>query len=168
MGLSRSAAFTGAGKPRSHGIRPNACLDSVQGEARTMPNHSRQPIASGLVENVIPVLMCRDVSVSIEFFCRHLGFSLSFQDAPADPRYAGISRGPIELHLQWMDADQFRYPIDQPNYRFAVADVDVLHGEFSARDVNMTAVMDTPWGTREFHLRDPGGNGLQFFQRSKR
>ena len=23
---------------------------------------------------------------------------------------------------------------------------------------------DTPWGTREFHLRDPGGNVLQFYQ----
>jgi len=23
---------------------------------------------------------------------------------------------------------------------------------------------DTPWGTREFHLRDPGGNVLQFAQ----
>ena len=22
---------------------------------------------------------------------------------------------------------------------------------------------DTPWGTREFHLRDPGGNVLQFY-----
>ena len=23
---------------------------------------------------------------------------------------------------------------------------------------------DTPWGTREFHVRDPGGNGLHFYQ----
>ena len=23
---------------------------------------------------------------------------------------------------------------------------------------------DTPWGTREFHLRDPGGNSLQFYR----
>ena len=23
---------------------------------------------------------------------------------------------------------------------------------------------DTPWGTREFHVRDPDGNGLQFYR----
>ena len=27
-----------------------------------------------------------------------------------------------------------------------------------------TPVRDTPWGTREFHVRDPDGNGLQFFR----
>ena len=23
---------------------------------------------------------------------------------------------------------------------------------------------DSPWGTREWHLRDPGGNGVQWYQ----
>jgi hypothetical protein len=27
-----------------------------------------------------------------------------------------------------------------------------------------TAVADTGWGTREFHVRDADGNGLQFYR----
>jgi uncharacterized glyoxalase superfamily protein PhnB len=29
--------------------------------------------------------------------------------------------------------------------------------------VERTEVWDTSWGTREFHVRDPDGNGLQFY-----
>jgi hypothetical protein len=28
----------------------------------------------------------------------------------------------------------------------------------------MSTPGDTPWGTREFHVLDPDGNGLQFYR----
>jgi hypothetical protein len=87
-----------------------------------------------------------------------------FQDTPTDPKYAGVKRDSAVLHLQWMDAKQFKYPIDQPNYRFVVKDVDALHREFSGKNFKMGDVADTPWGTREFHVKDPNGNGLQFYK----
>ena len=116
------------------------------------------------LDAVQPVLMVRDVAASIRFYQR-LGFQLAFVDSQVDPKYAGVRRDSVELHLQWHDAQDFG-PGDRPTYRFLVADVDELSAEFSASviDLDRTDVRDTPWGTREFHVRDLDGNGLQFYR----
>lgn len=119
-----------------------------------------------------PVLMARDVSESLGFY-RALGFSLAFQDQPTEPRYAGVVRDGIELHIQWADSTQWAYPTDRPAYRFPVTDVDAIYREFLVNGCVTAATSqggpwsspaETPWGTREFHLRDPGQNSLQFYQ----
>ncbi|HEY0160181.1 MAG TPA: VOC family protein [Thermoanaerobaculia bacterium] len=117
------------------------------------------------LEAVHPVLMSRDVPRSIRFYAL-LGFALLGQDDEQAPRYAWIGRDAVELHLQWHDAREWDFPNDRPTYRFVVEDVDGLHGEFAACAgiTDMTAVSETPWGTREFHLRDPDRNGLQFYR----
>lgn len=121
---------------------------------------------------VHPVLMSRDVSASIRFY-RELGFALAFQDRPVDPRYAGVARDGVELHLQWQDAAQWAHPIDRPTYRFLVEDVDALYASFRRAGLlsepppggsPWSAPGETPWGTREFHVLDPDGNGLQFYR----
>jgi catechol 2,3-dioxygenase-like lactoylglutathione lyase family enzyme len=116
------------------------------------------------LEAVHPVLMVRDVTASIGFY-RTLGFEPAFRDAPVDPKYAGIRRDAVELHLQWHDAADFSSG-DRPTYRFLVQDIDGLSEELDARcpDLDRTPVSDTPWGTREFHVRDPDRNGLQFYR----
>lgn len=124
------------------------------------------------ITQVHPVLAARDVTASIAFF-EKLGFTLSFQDNPDDPTYAGVVRDGIEIHLQWADPGQWAFPTDRPAYRFVVSDVDALYKEFNdSGSVNAAttqgspwaAPAETPWGTREFHLWDPGRNSLQFYQ----
>lgn len=114
---------------------------------------------------VHPVLMTRDVPRSVAFF-ENLGFTEAFRDDPDQPRYAGVRRDGVELHLQWHDAAEWDYPNDRPTYRFVVADVDELHAELTEPGMleRVTEVMDTPWGTRESHVLDPDGNGLQFYR----
>ena len=116
------------------------------------------------LEAVHPVLMVRDVAASIQFY-QSLGFEPAFQDSPVDPKYAGVRRDRVELHMQWHDAQDFSSG-DRPTYRFVVPDIDELSEEFSANcpDLDRTPVRDTPWGTREFHVRDPDRNGLQFYR----
>lgn len=125
-----------------------------------------------VLEAVHPVLMSRDLPESIGFFER-LGFSVAFRDSETAPRYAGIVRDEVMLHLQWHDAGQWAHPGDRPAYRFLVGDVDALYRELHDRGaVPDPAVSgspwarpgDTPWGTREFHLRNPSGNLLQFYR----
>ena len=117
------------------------------------------------LQSIHPVLMVRDLALAIDFYER-LGFRVSFQDAPEHPLYAGLRRDDVELHVQWHDASEWDHPTDRPTYRFQVEDVDGLHAEFSddLQLADCTPVTDTAWGTREFHLRDPDGNGLQFYR----
>src|SRR2546423_15721549 len=117
------------------------------------------------LESVQPVLMSRDVVRSIRVY-ESLGFTLAGQDAPHEPKYARVQRDGIELHLQWHDAKEWNFPNDRPTYRFVVDDVDRLWAEFRERGISadITDVRDTPWGTREFHVRDPDQNGLQFYR----
>jgi catechol 2,3-dioxygenase-like lactoylglutathione lyase family enzyme len=120
---------------------------------------------------VHPVLMARDVAASAAWFAR-LGFATTFVDAPDDPRYAGVTRDGLELHLQWADAGQWAHDGDRPAIRLLVDDIDALYAEYAAAGVLVAPHSggpwgtpgDTPWGTREFHLRDPGGTVLQFYR----
>lgn len=121
------------------------------------------------ISAVHPVLAEPDVPAAIRFY-RSLGFALAWQDDETAPRYAVIRRDEVELHLQWADAGQFSYPVDRPAYRFRVGDVDALFAEFQRNGVALASASpyatphETPWHTQEFHLRDPGGNVLQFYR----
>lgn len=124
------------------------------------------------IRAIHPVLAARDVAASIGFY-QLLGFALSFQDDAREPRYAAVHRDGVELHLQWADAGQWVAGVDRAACRFLVEDVDALHAQFavagaidaiSSDGSPWAAPADTPWGTREFHLRDPGGNSLQFYR----
>ena len=119
---------------------------------------------------VHPVLMAHDVTVSVAF-CARCGFTLAFQDDPVAPRYAVMRRAAVELHLQWADASQWAHAGDRPVYRFPTPEVDALYAELVRSGAIASGTSDgpyatpapTPWGTREFHVRDPGGNVLQFY-----
>jgi catechol 2,3-dioxygenase-like lactoylglutathione lyase family enzyme len=119
-----------------------------------------QCAVSPRIERVEPVLNVRDVPAAMRFYAQ-LGFVERFRDDPDTPKFVLVSRDDAMLALQWHDFDGIAG--DRPTLRFPVDDVDGLSKEFgSLRD--RTAVSDTPWGTREFHVRDPDGNGLQFYR----
>ena len=124
------------------------------------------------LRSVQPVLMARDVEASVRFYER-LGFREVFLDDPEEPRYAGVQRDGVELHLQWHDESQWDTVVDRPTYRFVTPQIDQLYEEFQrdrelaaeiASDSPWAVPTETPWGTREFHVRDPDGNGLQFYR----
>ena len=159
---------------RRHGKQRGACGISQKPDSdalRRGPNRMNHQIGA-----VHPVLMSSSVSDSLRFFER-LGFGERFRDDAVHPRYAVVSRDAAELHLQWQDSSQWAYPIDRPTYRFLVRDVDALFAEFLQVGICSTqgpsrspwaSPGDTPWGTREFHVLDPDGNGLQFYRSSAR
>lgn len=118
------------------------------------------------------MLGCADVERSIAFYER-LGFTTIFRDQVRGPRYAAVRREGVELHLQWHEAPAPHPAADRPVYRLVVSDADAVYREFLGRgalagqEVHQSpwaSPGDTPWGTREFHLRDPDGNGLQFYR----
>ncbi|MGB0513530.1 MAG: hypothetical protein ACPGJE_01665 [Wenzhouxiangellaceae bacterium] len=67
--------------------------------------------------------------------------------------------------MQWHDRAEWVDGIDRPTYRFLVEDPVRLRKEFLDNGVvGMTDARPTEWGTEEFHIRDPDGNGLQFYR----
>ena len=111
------------------------------------------------IERVEPVLNVRDVATSTMFYAR-LGFLETFRDDPNAPMFVIVRRDRAVLALQWHDFVGIAG--DRPTARFPVDDVDALSDEFGELP-DRTAVRDTAWGTREFHVRDADGNGLQFY-----
>ena len=54
-------------------------------------------------EYVAPVLPARDVSEALNFYVDCLGFEVFFQDRSDRPEYAGVRRGGVVLHLQFVE-----------------------------------------------------------------
>src|SRR3954452_2580477 len=106
------------------------------------------------IDRVEPVLHARDVVGAIEFYAR-LGFEERFRDDELAPKFAVVRRGGAVIAIQWHDFEGIG---DRPTLRFYVPDVAALSTELGS-DFDRTEISDTPWGTREFHLRDPSGNG---------
>ncbi len=114
-------------------------------------------------KTVHPVLPARNVSEALHYYMEKLGFHLTFQDDEDAPKYAGVERDGVALHIQWHDEQDFAN-IERPGLRFVIDDVDALFEEYRDKDVfhSRTALQDTPWGTREFAFYDLNGNGLFF------
>jgi catechol 2,3-dioxygenase-like lactoylglutathione lyase family enzyme len=111
------------------------------------------------LERVEPVLMVRDVGRSLAFYAQ-LGFHVVFRGDDHRPTFAIVARDAAFLAMQWHDYEGVTG--DRPVLRFPTRDVDALSEELAGL-ADRTPVADTSWGTREFHVRDPDGNGLQFY-----
>ena len=115
---------------------------------------------------VHPVLSVRDVRVTARFFCENLGFKPLFADDDTNPRYAGVGRDGVGVHLQWHGEDEWKEGLCGAAYRFLVEDPDALFTELQQAGAlpKGKKVEDTPWGTREFGLYDPDQNALFFYR----
>ena len=116
--------------------------------------------------SVHPVLAVKDVLTSIGFYVQNLGFTLAFADHKTEPKYAGIRRGNVEIHLQWHDASEWKNDIDRPMLRFLIANTETLFNEYKTKGMfhAQTSLKETSWGTKEFAFYDLDRNGLTFYE----
>jgi catechol 2,3-dioxygenase-like lactoylglutathione lyase family enzyme len=116
--------------------------------------------------NVIPQLRTTNLIESIRFYTDKVGLTLDFQ---YEDFYAGIRAGNRLFHLKLVDEKD-------PSIEF-VDKGDHFHLYFETDDAQATAdalkrngvrlvkdVHDTPWGTREFAIKDDQGHTLYFGQ----
>jgi len=116
------------------------------------------------ISGVIPQLRTTDLAQSIRFYTTKLGLTLEFQ---YEDFYAGIRAGGQLFHLKLVDEKD-------PSIRFVEAG-EHFHLYFETEGVDATAaalkrsgvafvkdVHDTPWGRREFAVRDDQGHILYF------
>ncbi|WP_281540554.1 glyoxalase superfamily protein [Maribacter aestuarii] len=120
----------------------------------------------GYLHQIHPVLPVKDVVEALDFYVNRLGFRIAFADDSKQPKYAGIIRDAIEIHLQWHDAEEWELEIDRPMLRIVTQNIEALHEEYSEKDVfhAHTLLRETAWGTKEFAFYDPFENGLTFYR----
>ena len=120
----------------------------------------------GYLHQIHPVLPVWDVVEALDFYVNRLGFRIAFADDSKNPKYAGVIRDAIEIHLQWHNADEWELEIDRPMFRIVSQNIQSLYDEFAEKDVfnPHTLLRETAWGTKEFAFYDPFKNGLTFYR----
>jgi catechol 2,3-dioxygenase-like lactoylglutathione lyase family enzyme len=116
------------------------------------------------ISSVVAQLRTTDLAASTRFYTALPGFTLAFQH---EDFYAGIRAGTQLFHLKLVDAKD-------PSIDVVIRD-EHLHLYFETPDVSAAAeevrragvklakeVHRTPWGTREFVVRDDQGHTLYF------
>lgn len=123
-------------------------------------------MSKAVLRQIHPVLPVRNVTRSIKYYVEKLGFTLGFKDVGDDPKYAGVIRDGIEIHLQWHDANDWIEGMDSSLLRIYVEQVESLYAEYEPKAVfhDKTTLRKTPWGTKEFGLYDIDKNGLIFYK----
>jgi uncharacterized glyoxalase superfamily protein PhnB len=102
----------------------------------------------------------RDLAAAIGWYERLLGVTAAGHWPVADPTYAHFTLGAAQFALgQYEPA-----PSTGARFNFEVDDVDAWWQRLSGdRDV-LEPLVETPYGTRKFTIRDPDGNELGFVQ----
>jgi predicted enzyme related to lactoylglutathione lyase len=76
---------------------------------------------------------------------------------PEAPKYAHFQTGSTQFAISETD------PVPAAGrYNFSVRDVDAWWEKLRARTEVVEPLLDTPYGTRKFTVRDPDGNELGF------
>ncbi|MFN2439878.1 MAG: bleomycin resistance protein [Chitinophagaceae bacterium] len=116
--------------------------------------------------HVIPILDVRNINEALDYYVQRLGFQIEFRYQSDPDNYAGVYRDDVYLHMQWQAEEEFKKgTAGRLRLRIVVNDPDVLFKEYRAKGLlnDKAQINNTEWGTREFGIRDPDGNGLIFY-----
>jgi catechol 2,3-dioxygenase-like lactoylglutathione lyase family enzyme len=121
------------------------------------------------VAGVIPQLRTTDLAGSIRFYTEKVGFTLEFQ---YEDFYAGIRAGRQVFHLKLADEKDPSIDFVDRNGHFHLYfetdDAASVADGLARRGVALvTRLHETPWGTREFVIKDDRGHTLYFGEQLK-
>lgn len=109
-----------------------------------------------------------DMQAALDFYEHTLGFTVTFKQA--DLSLAILRRSDAEIMLVNTDDP---HTASQTSLRIQTADVDALYNEYQAQAIpafelgggaGLGTLRATPWGTREFAVRDLAGVCITFYQ----
>lgn len=121
---------------------------------------------------VIPLIKCRDIDESINFYTSILGFELVGRWPDTGfLAYSVIIKEDIEIHLSTHGGDG----AFENDLIIVVENVDGVFQTLRSNGLDTSRKKDSPvhqgpldqtWGTRELYVDDPSGNTIRFTQRS--
>ncbi|WP_324754550.1 VOC family protein [Roseovarius sp. Pro17] len=98
----------------------------------------------------------RNVAEAQAYFRDHWGFQIAWHNT--EGRIGAVSHGPCAIFLR--ETDDAIHPA---TFWIFAEDVDQAFAELSERGADIVApITDTPWGLRQFSLRDLSGNIFHF------
>jgi predicted enzyme related to lactoylglutathione lyase len=109
----------------------------------------------------IPVLRVESLEAARPFYEEFLGFGFDW-GFPEGNTYAQISRSGITLHL---NAASVRPP-GSTGMLIRMRGLEALHRELTEKSGTFapSEITFTQWDSRVFHVTDPFGNGIQFWE----
>jgi catechol 2,3-dioxygenase-like lactoylglutathione lyase family enzyme len=116
------------------------------------------------ISGVIPQLRTTDLAGSIRFYTTKVGLTLEFQ---YQDFYAGIRAGSQLFHLKLVDEKDpsIEFVDEGEHFHLYLETSDVAAAALSLKENGVSLVKDvhdTPWGTREFVIKDDQGHTLYF------
>lgn len=108
----------------------------------------------------VPVLASLDISKTVKFYAKKLGFKAILADAG---NWGIVERDAIQIHF-WQTTDK-AFP-ENTSCRMRIENIDELHKELMPQNVIHPngPLRDTDWGTREFDIVDLYGNLITFLE----
>jgi uncharacterized glyoxalase superfamily protein PhnB len=118
-----------------------------------------------MIRQIAPQFFTTDIPVTAAYYKDKLGFEiLSTWLEP--PVYAILARDQHAIHFRCAappTANPGKYADELLDAYLRVEDVDALYTEYAAKSVEFTrGLADTPWGSREFVVKDCDGRLLAF------
>jgi catechol 2,3-dioxygenase-like lactoylglutathione lyase family enzyme len=123
------------------------------------------------MNNIIPMIKCRDMKESISFYTDILDFELvgTWPEA-GSPSFSILTRNGAEINLSTHSGDGVFGTV----VSIIVKDVEELFKQYKMRGLPTSSKKESPvhygptaqtWGTTEFYVDDPNGNTLRFIRR---
>lgn len=118
-----------------------------------------------MIRQIAPQFFTTGIRSTIAYYEEKLGFRClgTWQDPPV---YAIVARDQHAIHFRCAEPpapNACKYEEELLDAYLSIEDADTLHAEFVSRGVEFTrALGDTPWGTREFVVKDCDGRLLAF------
>jgi predicted enzyme related to lactoylglutathione lyase len=117
------------------------------------------------LKKMSPQILVSDISRSIEFYTKNLGFDVDFR---YEDFYAGIIKDGCSIHLKSGNPSTEERKNKRENQDldivFSIEGAEDLYNEFLNKSVEITQPLcDRPYG-KEFYIADPDGYILAFLE----
>jgi len=120
-----------------------------------------------MLRQIAPVFFTLDIPATLAYYTGKLGFAClgTWLDPPV---YAIVARDQQVIHFRCAappTANPDKYDDELLDAYLFIEDADALYAEYAARGVEFTReLVNTPWHTREFVVKDCDGRLLAFEQ----
>ena len=126
-----------------------------------------------VLSNLTPMIPAgKDINAALTFYEQKLGFVATYK--ADDLGMVILRRSGVDIILQNIDDP---HTASQTSFRIQLSDVETLYNEYQAQSIppfqldadgaGLGTLKATPWGTREFAVRDLAGVCITFYENQK-